>query len=708
MTTIATIFLGVLLSQTGDLSEASSAAVAAPSESAATMAAAASENGANPPRVAGKQSPPDILAEALTPSVEEKGKSRTLTLAQALNATADRSRQLTVVQKYWRLSEEAAERHFAKERLNALESVHAQSADELAYRAACSAASASLRETELALSSAQHELLTAMQAPADAQLPMPADRPHVGAYRTNFQELFAMRSPPDRARLIDRTLPIRRQAIEDRATAIRAAQDAFAAAVEAYQARSGGIDAVVAASESVEKQRRAFLQSVRRYNFDIAEYALAVIGPGVTPQTLIGYLILPDQADGKRLAPESVPTVLPAGHLEPIASPEQASPQTAPRAVPQRRPRKIETEIPDASQEIAPQKPSGEIPSVPASSAPSTSEPQRDPFQAPQSSQSSADSRTSYKTVVNDDASADVPRELDALPNESSEAASTNTSSQTSNVESEKESPALREVGALYSGLKDAAPAVRAKQLALALHWDRLLPEGGGRAMSLRECVSKTSPGELESAVGAFWLVRERAAEYQTIAQELEFFDALQSAAIDRRAEPAGPTEMLFLYAARTESKADLRDAHAELVESQFELALRTGSVAEGVWPLAASCPHFGGYALSEAPAPRSFGAAWAIRKNTAAIPGFSESVRLHASAVIEADADRAAAFEKYDRRQSSLFVALEKIGRQRERTNEFLSTLTEYNQAIAEYAIDALPPNTSPDRLAAALIVER
>ena len=164
---------------------------------------------------------------------------------------------------------------------------------------------AMLREAELAAGLAQHELAAIAQFPADAPLPLPADRPHVGAYRTNYQELFAARPAPDRARLIDRTLPIRRMAIDQRAIAIQAAQDALTAAIDSYQAGQGGLANVISSSSQLIRQQRAFIETVCHYNHDIAEYAMIVAAPGATPQMLVGFMIKttrePDQSSNTEM-----------------------------------------------------------------------------------------------------------------------------------------------------------------------------------------------------------------------------------------------------------------------------------------------------------------------------------------------------------------------------------------------------------------------
>ena len=114
---------------------------------------------------------------------------------------------------------------------------------------------------------------------------------------------------------------------------------------------------------------------------------------------------------------------------------------------------------------------------------------------------------------------------------------------------------------ALYPALSEAAPAVRAKQLTLALHWDRSLPENSAKPMSLPECLAREAGGNRRETLAVYWLARQRAAEYQAIAQESEFLENLSSDALERRNEPTGAVDMLYLRAARLSAKAALEEA---------------------------------------------------------------------------------------------------------------------------------------------------
>ena len=64
-----------------------------------------------------------------------------------------------------------------------------------------------------------------------------------------------------------------------------------------------------------------------------------------------------------------------------------------------------------------------------------------------------------------------------------------------------------------------------------------------------------------------------------------------------------------------------------------------------------------------------------------------------HAAAVVEADAARVAAAEKYRTGGAPIDQAFDGIAAQTQQTLALLSTLTDYNRAIAEYVLTVLPP---------------
>jgi hypothetical protein len=101
-------------------------------------------------------------------------------------------------------------------------------------------------------------------------------------------------------RLIDRTLPIRREAIETHVAAVQAAASAVHAAEEARTKGQSDLQNLLQCEADLSRQRRSFLKAVRDYNLDIDEYALTVAEPTVPTDRVIGMLI--------RMKPATPPT----------------------------------------------------------------------------------------------------------------------------------------------------------------------------------------------------------------------------------------------------------------------------------------------------------------------------------------------------------------------------------------------------------------
>ena len=664
--------------------------------------------------------PPQLIAEAMALPPGSVISGRPLSLVQALSASQDRRQQLAITRAYWQTAEALAKYHYCLDHANQLGRLQVRPGDEPSLQASRAAATALLGEAELAVGSAQYELAALAQFPADAQLPLPADRPHVGAYRTNYQELFAARPAPDRARLIDRTLPVRRMGIDQRAIAVQAAQDALTAAIDAYQAGQGNLASVVSGSGQLLTQQRAFIETVCRYNQDIAEYALIVAAPGAMPQVLVGFMIKTPQESGQSSSAEWEGGVRPAGLTEPASYP---TPTWNGNNQPTSTPRNVQG--------------ASVIPSVPPATqwGPSALPMKSEPTLAPQRD---ATSSTGKKEPTPAPPRGLVPvgakNEPTLAPPRGEKSPKTKDQSQPAPAEGEEPAKIRYSVGdpfsrrvetankpaiesgladagtstALYPALVEATPSVRAKQLTLALNWDRSLPEGAGRGVTIEECLSRQTGGDRRATIEAFWNARQKAAEYQVIAQEIEFLDDLVPPALERRARPGGAAAMLFLHAARQSGRANLQEAQAALIEAQFELALRTQSAAESLWPLPSTPPHAGQYSLNLEAQPPAMVQSWPMRRLAAAIPACSTNLQECAASVVTADTVRAKSIEQYTAGNLPIEQVLEQVARQTQQTFDFLQTLTDYNRSIAQYALAILPPDAPPTRIAAALVVQR
>ncbi len=485
----------------------------------------------------GKNQAQEMVAEALQVPPGGILAGQPWPLAQALAASTDKKQQLLVIHSYWQLAEAVAKYHFAFEQAKQFEQLRGRPADETALRAAQASAAATLRESELAVLSAQNDLAALVGLSADLPLPFPGDKPHVGGYRTNYQGLFGVRSPPPIARVIDRTLPIRFTAIKERAAAVQAAGDAYLAAADSYQANQADFAAVISSGGQLLHERRAFIETVCRYNHDIAEYAVAVLGPNVSVQQLVGALIETGRGAIEPRSADKPGDVRPAEFLQPMTpsgrlpSVQQlpAQPTLAPiekRPAPPRNPPNFRS--PPEANEADP------IPAFNHSANKSITEPNRYPSLNSEPAETARSSNPEPMATASNDIAQQIQNPNPNRPNAVSGGSVLNDSKQNLST-------------ALYPALVEAASDVRAKQLTLALHWDRSLPENSAKPMSLAECLAREAGGNRRETLAVYWIARQRAAEYQVLVQQADFLENLFSEALERRNGPAGAVEMLYL-----------------------------------------------------------------------------------------------------------------------------------------------------------------
>lgn len=316
--------------------------------------------------------PPEMIARWMQLPGGTEVTGRELSLYEALSLVGDPRRQLEVVHAYWRLAGAVAEYRVGHDQVDALAALRVRPEDEAMLRTARAAASASRDEAEVALIEAQHELAEQAMLPTTLPLPLPADRPHVGPYRTYFAEIFAGRPAPVLGQRIDRTLPIRRRAIDSRAEAVRAAEAACSSAEEAYRAGRADLEAILSSMTQLTQQRRWLIGSVCEYNDEIADYVIFVVARPADVAALVTMMIKPSRPiavstmpiamPGQGGAVRNRPTLAPprdavrqAGNDESAAAPSQSpvlplvdqSPTTTP-------PGKVSPRLPAARPSTAP------------------------------------------------------------------------------------------------------------------------------------------------------------------------------------------------------------------------------------------------------------------------------------------------------------------------------------------------------------------
>ena len=122
---------------------------------------------------------------------------------------------------------------------------------------------------------------------------------------------------------------------------------------------------------------------------------------------------------------------------------------------------------------------------------------------------------------------------------------------------------------------------------------------------------------------------------------------------------------------------------------------------------MASTPPHAGPYLPRLEDQPAEVAASGVVRRRASVLPRLGEAVRQYATAVVEADAARVAAAERFATGEASLGAMHRAIDRQTDHTLAFLRSLSDYNRAIAAYALAVLPPNVPAKTLVSALVVQ-
>jgi hypothetical protein len=219
--------------------------------------------------------------------------SRPLPLLEALERSGDRARRLWITQAYWKTAHAFAVVRWSTEAIERLELIApgGDPHDRATLDVATAAARADLADARGQLGAAQQELVDLSRLPVSEPLPWPVDQPLAGPYQTHFDAIFANRVVTGRIRAISRTLPARHEALEARAAAVRAAETAVAMAEADHAKGKRPIESVVAAHAAVVTQQREFLQAVKVYNLEIAEYAMAAADLSVPDDRFVSMLI---------------------------------------------------------------------------------------------------------------------------------------------------------------------------------------------------------------------------------------------------------------------------------------------------------------------------------------------------------------------------------------------------------------------------------
>ena len=455
--------------------------------------------------------------------------------------------------------------------------------------------------------------------------------------------------------------------------AVEAARLAYEAASDAYQTGGVGVSTVLDSLDLWSQQQRAFLAAVCDYNHDIADYALAVVGPVASGPSVVGMLIMPSPGSttpGTR--PDTPSLAPPSGPPASRRSGAQGASMT-PSGV-----RPAMWDEPALGSSKAAGAFRGNRPAIP-----------------PTDKSSSAGSTD----AGNDDGAAGpaihsilAPPDGGGVNGPVPRAA-------------RKPVPAAEGGGtavALYALLFDAKPAVCAKQLAQRWRASAGLPEKSGEPIDLAVCLRRLLGTDRRGLLEAYWAVWQREAEWQALTEQDDLLRLVNPVTLERRSHPH---ERLCFLADQQAGTADQYDAQVRLLQAQFELTRRTDRPLDGPWLFPSTVPHAAPYNLKVAAQDVSLAGSWRFRRLAMIIPSLYENLQERAVAVVTADRARQPDLAAYQAGQISVGQVLFGIRQQTAETMAYLATATDYNRAIADYALTVLPATLAPEEVASSLV---
>ncbi len=682
------------------------------------------------PKIPRRPLPPALLAAAIPQQPPNASSFQPVRLVDLLARPAPRSQQRELILSYWQLAGAVATVSFRKQEWAWLQSLQVLPADSAAYQAALSQATGAVQSAETALAEAQQTLAQKAGWDPKTVRPWPMDKPHIGPYATMLSSLFSGGSAPRHLRLIDKCLPLWQKAIHRHAQAIYAAEDALEAFAEAYQQGRCNLRALLWAYDRWTEQHTAFLEATFAYNSQIADFALAVAPSSASGASLVRMLILLEEGGSKRPSPSGSRTGQVGGSFEPSGSagsgvvPATYEQPSAWGAVPaersegapgsgQKSPSGGTSQPPMPSKRtpseplpadwpsrtapfggaeeptLAPPKPSSEPDTPPASSKPSLIRPLVPlvPEGGAAESTKSAPSSEPGLPSPRGSSGADSPMVREAKrPTESSAGFS-------------------EETIALYPGLFRADTNVQVEQLAFSFHAPTH-PKENVRQEKLLACLQQISAPRRRELLEAYWLLWHQWAETIASQQQQEQLQKLGELILQQVSRPLGAEGRLLWRILLLAQEAEQMEAQIRLLERQEKLAQILGQPAEeNLAP--ATMPYTGPYNLRLEVLAPNLRARWAVRRAAGLVPLLYADLQQRAKAVVQADQLRSEWFQQYSLGQRSLDEVLTACLQQKQATSEFLQTLIDYNQAIADYVLLVVPEDLPPEQFVRTLVKE-
>lgn len=247
-----------------------------------------------------------------------------------------------------------------------------------------------------------------------------------------------------------------------------------------------------------------------------------------------------------------------------------------------------------------------------------------------------------------------------------------------------------------------AAEQPEPQNLAQSLYQQAITPPMtgaiAGTPISLQNALARrTDPARYAEFVRAYWRLSQSLAAYH---------EALQGAVeLSRLPQPREPHQQSLLQAATTAAEVEVRQARLQVLSAQWDLAERM--TGEATAPLPEDLPLMSAYRSK-------FDAVFAGRVPPAGARRLHETfaarlalVEGRAAAVVACENAFGALADAYAQGQVELADVLREHARLHEARRAFLSSVYDYNAAIADYAYLAAGPHRSPETIVS-MLVER
>ncbi len=219
-----------------------------------------------------------------------------------------------------------------------------------------------------------------------------------------------------------------------------------------------------------------------------------------------------------------------------------------------------------------------------------------------------------------------------------------------------------------------------------------------GKPATLAEVLSGISGGDQRlRATQAYWRLARAAAMHRFCAEETDLLFGL--------AMPQAAYQQAVLTSLQTSAKAEESRARLDVLRSQYGLAAATTQPPQSGLALPSDPPFVGVYE-TRFDAYQSRGLVQEpLARIHATLPMLRELLERQADSVYAADAALRELQRGYTAGQIPLSSVLEGLEQLRRQRREFLASVLEYNESIAEYALAVASPNLPVDRVVGMLI---